>query len=93
MRISSLNFPLGLGNPEVFLVYVPFPNKFGEDSIRYVLPATSRNVAHCFPTSANDAIIWCNNLKEEIKDNTLPTWGDCALDEIPYGILSTLKSN
>ncbi len=32
-------------------------------------------------------------LKEQIKDQALPSWGDFTLDEIPYETLSILPSN
>lgn len=64
-----------------------------EDSIRHVLPATSENISKCFPASATAAIAWCDMLKEQIKDQALPSWGDSSLDEIPYETLSILSSN
>lgn len=64
-----------------------------EDSIRHVLPATLENVSKCFPASAPAAIAWYDMLKEQIKDQALPSWGDFTLDEIPYETLSILSSN
>lgn len=64
-----------------------------EDSIRHVLSATPENISKCFPASAPAAIAWCNRLKEQIKDQALPSWGDFSLDEIPYETLSILSSN
>jgi len=64
-----------------------------EDSIRHVLPATPENISKCFPASAPAAISWCDMLKEQIKDQAYPSWGDFTLDEIPYETLSILSSN
>ena len=64
-----------------------------EDSIRHVLPATPENISKCFPASASAAIAWYDMLKERIKKQSLPSWGEFTLDEIPYETLSILSSN